>query len=139
MSEQQYQEHGDTVWSKISKLEMETAAIKSDIRGLFAGLNEIRDVLVRMQENNRPNVNGLLIGGLALASFLVTIGGLTVTPIWRSIGDHEQDLLQLDARIYQTEKEISERIYRNEDLLLEQGRDQARLQGMLEQLRREAE
>lgn len=137
MSEQQYQEHGDTVWSKISKLEMETAAIKSDIRGLFAGLNEIRDVLVRMQENNRPNVNGLLIGGLALASFLVTIGGLTVTPIWRSIGDHEQDLLQLDARIYQTEKEISERIYRNEELILEQGRDQARLQGMLEQLRRE--
>ena len=73
-----------SVAAKVSKLETDQASMRSDIRGIFAGLDEIREVLARMQENARPNLGGLLITVIAVCTFLVTVGGLAMAPIYRN-------------------------------------------------------
>ena len=70
---------------RVSELERHAAATSTDIRGIYAGLDEIRDVLVRIQENAKPNLGGLFVVLLATCTFLVTIGGLTMAPVFREL------------------------------------------------------
>jgi hypothetical protein len=121
----------ENVWTKVSHLETEMASIKSDVRGLYTGIEEIREVLVRMQENTRPNVQALVVGALAVCSFLVTIGGLTVAPIWRGIDDINSEITRVEGKVGTTETRLTERMYRDEELLLEEIRRQARIEGAL--------
>ena len=75
-----------TVWAAISELKQDNSVVKTDIRGIYAGMDEIRDVLVRMQENSKPNLGGMFVVLLATCTFLVTIGGLTMAPVFRELG-----------------------------------------------------
>lgn len=68
---------------RLSELERQSAAQSTDIRGIYAGLDEIRDVLVRIQESAKPNLGGMFLVLLATCTFLVTIGGLTMAPVYR--------------------------------------------------------
>ena len=74
------------MWSRIGILEKQSAAQSTDIRGIYAGLEEIRDVLVRIQDNARPNLGGMFLALLATCTFLVTIGGLAMAPVYREQG-----------------------------------------------------
>lgn len=71
--------------TRIGELERQSAAQSTDIRGIYAGLDEIRDVLVRMQESAKPNVSGMFMVLLATCAFLVTIGGLSMAPVYRDL------------------------------------------------------
>ena len=71
------------LWNRLSEVERQSAAQSTDIRGIYAGLDEIRDVLVRIQESAKPNLGGMFLVLLATCTFLVTIGGLTLAPIYR--------------------------------------------------------
>ena len=133
------------VWSRIGLLEKQSAAQATDIRGIYAGLEEIRDVLVRMQESAKPNLGGMLLVLIATCAFLVTLGGLTMAPVHReqdrsydaitilaenqnnmranrftsADGDALEDLLR--AKIHSDEKVIysnQERIARMEGILI---------------------
>ena len=72
-----------TLWERIGTLERHSAAQIETNRGIFGALEEIRDVMTRIQENNRPNLGGMFLVLLATCTFLVTIGGLTMAPVYR--------------------------------------------------------
>ena len=129
------EQSNDRVWDKISRLETETAAIKSDIRGLYGGVDEIRDVLKNMQMSNRPNINALFIASIAVCSFFVTIGGLTVSPIWREMNELNGRIQVLNENDSIIEERLSDRMYRDEELLLEIIKQQAYQDGMLDVVR----
>ena len=93
MSSEDNKAQGD--WQRISDLERQHAAITTDIRGIYAGLDEIRDVLVRIQENAKPNLNALFFTILATCTFLMTIGGLTLAPAYRELGRHDDELTRI--------------------------------------------
>ena len=97
--------------SRVSELERQSAAQSTDIRGIYAGLDEIRDVLVRMQENAKPNLGALFLVLLATCTFLVTVGGLALAPVYRD-----------QARVY-------DRIESSEARMLESRERVARLEG----------
>lgn len=94
MAEQE-KHSNDSVWERIGALEKSDAAKATDIRGIYGALDEIRDVLVRMQENARPNLGGMFLVLLATCTFLVTIGGLTMAPIYREQARTSAALVQL--------------------------------------------
>jgi hypothetical protein len=114
----------ENVWTKVSHLE-------TDVRGLYGAIDEIREVLVRMQDNTRPNVQALVVGALAVCSFLVTIGGLTVAPIWRNVDDLNGEIARIERKVGTAEARLTERMYRDERLLLDEIRRQARIEGAL--------
>jgi hypothetical protein len=74
-----------SIWAAISELKQDNSVVKTDIRGIYAGMDEIRDVLVRMQENAKPNIGGMFLVLLATCTFMVTVGGLTLAPLYRGM------------------------------------------------------
>ena len=78
--------------SRLNALEQQAATTSTDIRSIYAGIDDIRDVLVRIQENARPNMAGLFIAVLATCTFLVTIGGLVILPINRELSEVQLEL-----------------------------------------------
>lgn len=78
---------------RLIEVERAQAVTTSDIRGIFAGLDEIRAVLTRMQENNKPNLGGLFLALIATLSFFLTVGGLSLAPLYR-------DLSRIDSSMY---------------------------------------
>lgn len=87
------------LWSKLGEHDKQIATIVSDIRGIFGGLEEIRDVLNRIQESNRPNIGGMVIILIAVCGFLVTVGSLTMAPVYRDL-----------TRMYQVQDKVIERL-----------------------------
>jgi len=133
----------DLIWNRLTELEQHRAATTSDIRGIYAGLDEIRDVLVRLQENNKPNVGGMFLALLATCTFIVTIGGLSLAPIYRDLSrmnDRIQEVTNnqntilstrfteadgqrlssnLHANMDQIHAAVDKRLLRNEDILVD--------------------
>jgi len=81
-------------WSRIAELERDQAATTTDIRGIYAGMEEIRDVLVRIQESAKPNIGMLFIALLATCTFFVTIGGLALAPIYRDMARFDTQIME---------------------------------------------
>ena len=73
----------NTSEARLNLIEQRSSAQATDIRGIYGALDEIRDVLVRMQESSKPNIMGYFLILLATCTFLVTIGGLTLAPLYR--------------------------------------------------------
>ena len=107
VTEQEQLDH--TVSGRVAKLESDGAAMRSDIRGIFAGLDEIRDVLVRMQDNARPNLGGMFMVLLATCTFLVTVGGLSLAPLYNDMAQ----LYESQARAAEATADL-EKILRDE-------------------------
>lgn len=97
MDEVQKQNAG-AMWTRLGTLETQSAAQSTDIRGIYAGLDEIRDVLVRMQESAKPNLGALFLVLLATCTFLVTVGGLALAPVYR---DRAQAYAKIEANTLQ--------------------------------------
>jgi len=71
--------------ARMSAIETQQAGMVTDIRGIYAGMDEIRDVLVRMQENAKPNLGIMFLVVIAVCTFLVTVGGLSLSPVHKEI------------------------------------------------------
>ena len=134
----------DSVWSRIGVLEKQDAAMERDIRGILGGLEEIRDVLVRMQENARPNLGGMFLILLATCTFFVSIGGLALAPIYREQGRTSTALVEIlntqnDMRAnrftsfdgQELDQQITERMHENERLFNETRARVAKIEGIL--------
>jgi len=120
----------DTNTSRISELEQQQAATATDIRGIYAGMDEIRNVLVRMQENAKPNLVGLFLAGLFTCTFMVTVGGLALAPAYNGINSNAVDIDKVEQTAMQV---IATRFTADqgkglEDDLREAIKDQAELQ-----------
>ena len=91
--------------TRLNVLEREAAATRSDIRGIYSGLDEIRAVLVRIQEGSKPNLNAMFIAILAACSIMITIGGLAIAPINQTIDkiyDDQQRLSKIQQDMMMT-------------------------------------
>jgi hypothetical protein len=75
-----------SLWSRIGEHDKQLSAQSTDIRGIYGALDEIRDVLVRMQESAKPNLGGMFLVLLATCTFLVTVFGLSLAPVYRDQG-----------------------------------------------------
>lgn len=73
------------MWTRLSEVERQSAAHTTELRSIYAGLDEIRDVLVRMQENAKPNIGGMFLLLLATCTFFVTVGALSLAPVYRDL------------------------------------------------------
>lgn len=96
---------------RLGQLEQDSAAQSRDITGLYAGLEEIRDVLIRMQESAKPNLNALFLVLLATCTFIVTIGGLTLAPIYREQARAYEAL----TRLQEAQGEVASTRFTRED------------------------
>ena len=143
--------------SRLNLIEQKTSAQATDIRGIYGALDEIRDVLVRMQESSKPNIMGYFIVLIATCTFLVTIGGLTLAPLYRDNVRVSTSLIELGAAQVAAGKNtfktpdaealedklriehnigytrLEERMHFNENRLFQQAKDTAYMQGQLEE------
>jgi len=96
--------------SRITQVEKDTASMKSDIRGIYSTMGEIKNAFVKFQDNSKPDIRGLFISILATCTFLVTIGGLAMAPMYNNQAKVEAATLSLSDKVY----DINDRLARLE-------------------------
>jgi len=99
------------MWGRISTLENQSIAHETSLENIYAGLEEIRNVLVRMQDNARPNLGGMFLVLLATCTFIVTIGGLSLAPVYRDLSR----LYESHARVATIQAETSGNRFTSDD------------------------
>jgi len=114
-------ENTDT--KRISDLEKDHSGMKTDIRGIYAGLEEIREAVIRLAENAKPNLTGLFLVLLATCTFLITVGGLTMAPAFRELGRHSEEISEVRAG-YMEQMELIGRLNERTMVLYERSREQ---------------
>ena len=133
----------DAFTDRLGHLETDSASTRSDIKSLFNLVENIALQLERMADRTRPNTMGFFAAAIALSALISTIGVLAFAPVYRSIDDikfsdhgmksdiaaiqstrytpddaremkavHDSDLREVDGR-------LSNRIYRNEQVLID--------------------
>ena len=78
-------ESDGAMWAELSTLKTQSAAISTDIGNIYGAIDEIRDAFVRSQENAKPNLGAMIAILLATCTFLVTVGGLALAPVYRDM------------------------------------------------------
>jgi len=91
--------------TRVSEIERQQAVTDADVRGIYASIDEIREVLVRMQENqermretNRPNLGALFLALLASVTILVSLGSMALSPRDTAIEALKDQFKELSAR-----------------------------------------
>lgn len=125
---------------RLAELERGHAATTSDIRGIYAGLDEIRDVLVRIQEGSRPNIGGMIALLFSGCTLVLLIGGLAFAPMYKDMTRINTALNQGQRIDQEALKDIgrleAEVKHLNENLLLIQKWSSERHAGQNEQIKR---
>lgn len=124
MPEQNYTD-SNKVWSRITEHDKQIAAMVTDIRGIYSNIDEIRNVLVRIQDGAKPNLGGMFLVLIATCTFLVTIGGLTMAPVYRDLTRmyEVQDKTLTDLNTIQGNRFTARDAENLEDKLREQARE----------------
>ena len=131
----------DQFSSRLSHVEADFAATRSDIKSLYNYVEKIGSQLDRIVDRTRPNTLALFGSMVSLVALVAVIGGLAFAPVYRtldtiSITDRgmEQAIDKInstrftpdDARELRGEasrdmevrkREVAERFYRNENLI----------------------
>lgn len=129
-------------WDRISELEQSQAAVTSDIRGIYAGMDEIRDVLVRIQENAKPNMAGAIVILIAACTLVLGIGNQALAPIKENQNFLQQQLSENHAALIETARmegwieakseEYSKGIAYNAETALQSRERIARIEGFVD-------
>jgi hypothetical protein len=133
----------DDFATRLGNQEVVSASIKSDVRGLFGVVNSISDKLDTMQQQSRPNTMALFGAAFAAVSLIMGIGVLAFSPVWKTLDsiteadqrrqvliesiistrytpdDARQVQAEHDEDVFKLEKQLSDRLYRNETELIQ--------------------
>lgn len=147
----------DGFTERLGHLETNSASTRSDIKSLFNLVENIALQLERMSDRTRPNTMGFFAAAIALCALISTIGVLAFAPVYRSIDDIQfsdhgmkADIAAImssrytpdDARemktvhdvdLQKTDDRLSDRIYRNEQVLIDLLSRTATVEGSLQE------
>ena len=132
------------MWTRLGEVERQSASHTTELRSIYAGLDEIRDVLVRIQENSKPNIGGMFLILLATCTFFVTVGGLSLSPVYRDLtrlyevtaamdkeqeANHKNRFTSTDGK--DLEERMTARMRENEATFYETRERVARMEGVM--------
>ena len=141
---------------RLGHMETDSASTRSDIKSLYNLVENIAVQMDRMVDRTRPNTMGFFAAALSVCMLMATIGVLAFAPVYRTLDniniddrrmqsdiqniqstrftpDDAQNLKNThDRDLDQTDERLSERIYRNEQVLIDLLSRTATVEGQLD-------
>lgn len=92
---------------RIGEMEARDAATQSDIRTLFNMLESLATQVDRIVQNSRPNLVSYILTLVAVCTLVITIGGLALWPLHKSVERLDNAHEREEQRINELEKQAS--------------------------------